>query len=103
MRLLAHNVMASHIKGVKNGYPFGIEAREVRSIEANFDAEFVVAMLPRLRYDVLFQAATQVSQGRDRALRKSRGSSWVEPSAKTNLRFGHSYSIVAIVFRALFS
>lgn len=60
MRLLAHNMMASHVKGVKNGYPFKIEATSVQTLDADFDPAFVRAMLPRLRYDVLRQAAIEV-------------------------------------------
>lgn len=37
MKLLTHNMLACHIKGVKNNYPFKIEAEEVVEREADFD------------------------------------------------------------------
>jgi hypothetical protein len=37
MKLLTHNMLACHIKGVKNGYPFKIEATKVEECEADFD------------------------------------------------------------------
>lgn len=37
MKLLTHNMLACHIKGVKNGYPFKIEAEKVEEREADFD------------------------------------------------------------------
>ncbi|KCV72613.1 hypothetical protein H696_00197 [Fonticula alba] len=33
MRLLAHNLMCSHVRGVKNGYPLGLAATEVRFLD----------------------------------------------------------------------
>ena len=60
MRLLAHNVMASHVKGVKNGYPFKLDATSINILEADFDIDFVRTMLPRLNYAVLRQASFDV-------------------------------------------
>ena len=37
MKLLTHNMLACHIKGVKNGYPFEIEAEQIEEKEADFD------------------------------------------------------------------
>ena len=37
MKLLTHNMLSCHIKGVKNGYPFIIEATKVVEHEADFD------------------------------------------------------------------
>lgn len=37
MKLLTHNMLACHIKGVKNNYPFKIEVEEVVEREADFD------------------------------------------------------------------
>lgn len=37
MKLLTHNMLACHIKGVKNGFPFKIEATQVEEREADFD------------------------------------------------------------------
>jgi len=37
MKLLTHNMLACHIKGVANGYPFKIEAERTEEREADFD------------------------------------------------------------------
>jgi len=37
MKLLTHNMLACHIKGVKSGYPFKIEAVQVEEREADYD------------------------------------------------------------------
>lgn len=37
MKLITHNMLACHIKGVKNGYPFKIEAKKVEEREAEFN------------------------------------------------------------------
>lgn len=37
MRLLTHNMLQSHIKGVTNGYPFKIEVAKVATKEADFN------------------------------------------------------------------
>lgn len=37
MKLLTHNFLQCHIKGVKNGYPLKIEASEVEERDADFD------------------------------------------------------------------
>jgi hypothetical protein len=37
MKLLTHNMLACHIKGVKNGFPFKIEATKVEERDADYD------------------------------------------------------------------
>jgi hypothetical protein len=37
MKLLTHNMLACHIKGVKNGFPFTIEAEQIEEREADYD------------------------------------------------------------------
>ena len=37
MKLLTHNMLQCHIKGVKNGYPFKIEVAETSTREAEFN------------------------------------------------------------------
>jgi hypothetical protein len=37
MKLLTHNFLACNVKGVKNGFPFKIEATEVETREADMD------------------------------------------------------------------
>lgn len=37
MKLLTHNMLACHIKGVKDNYPFIIEALKVETRDADFN------------------------------------------------------------------
>jgi multifunctional methyltransferase subunit TRM112 len=37
MKLLTHNMLQCHIKGVKNGFPLEIEAEQIEEKEADFD------------------------------------------------------------------
>eukprot|EP00955_Chlamydomonas_euryale_P104602 365578-Chlamydomonas_euryale.AAC.14 len=37
MKLLTHNMLACHIKGVKNNYPFLIEATQVEARDADYN------------------------------------------------------------------
>ena len=39
-------MLACHIKTVKNGYPFKIEATKVEEIEADFDPDFLRHIFP---------------------------------------------------------
>lgn len=36
MKLLTHNMLQCHIKGVKNGYPFAIEAEKITITSVSF-------------------------------------------------------------------
>lgn len=57
MKLLTHNMLACHIKTVKNGYPFKIEATKVEEIEADYDPDFLRRMFSRIEYKALREAA----------------------------------------------
>lgn len=46
MKLLTHNFLQCHIKGVKNGYPFKIEAAQVEQRDADFDPGARSTLLP---------------------------------------------------------
>jgi hypothetical protein len=37
MKLLTHNMLACHIRGVKNGFPFRIEATQIETRDADYD------------------------------------------------------------------
>jgi transcription initiation factor TFIID subunit TAF12 len=37
MKLLTHNFLQCHVKGVKNGYPLKIEAAKVEQRDADYD------------------------------------------------------------------
>lgn len=44
MKLLTHNFLQCHIKGVKNGYPLKIEAVKVDERDADFDPGWRIAV-----------------------------------------------------------
>ena len=62
MKLLTHNMLQCHIKGVKNGYPFKIEAQKVETRDMDYDPDFLRHMFPRIQWDALREGA--VSLGR---------------------------------------
>jgi multifunctional methyltransferase subunit TRM112 len=60
MKLLTHNMLACHIRGVENGYPFKIEAVEVARHPAEYDPDFLRHILPRLEWPALLEGAKAV-------------------------------------------
>ncbi|XP_051909880.1 multifunctional methyltransferase subunit TRM112-like protein [Hippocampus zosterae] len=65
MKLLTHNMLTSHVKGVTNGYPLLIKATEVKVNEVDFNAQFVSRMIPKLEWSALLQAADELGQRQD--------------------------------------
>eukprot|EP00056_Hartaetosiga_gracilis_P020588 m.20439 g.20439 ORF g.20439 m.20439 type:complete len:124 (+) comp8576_c0_seq2:105-476(+) len=65
MKLLTHNMLKSHIKGVREGYPLGLEASKVEMKEVEFNQGFIVKMLDRIKYNVLYKTAQslEVAEG----------------------------------------
>jgi multifunctional methyltransferase subunit TRM112 len=63
MKLLTHNMLQCHIKGVQNGYPFKIEASKVETHEMDFDPDFLRHIFPRLRWDALKEGAEAMGAG----------------------------------------
>lgn len=63
MKLLTHNMLTSHVKGVKNGYPLVINASKVEVRQVDFNSEFIARMLPRLEWPVVKQAALMLGHG----------------------------------------
>lgn len=61
MRLLTHNMLKCNVKGVKNGYPLNIDAKEVAVEETDFNEEFVQRMIPKLEWGAFLQAASQLA------------------------------------------
>ena len=57
MKLLTHNMLQCHIKNVKNGYPFKIEADTIEVKEIDFDPDFLRHIFPRIQWGVLKEAA----------------------------------------------
>ncbi|XP_051786580.1 multifunctional methyltransferase subunit TRM112-like protein [Erpetoichthys calabaricus] len=57
MKLLTHNMLTSHVKGVTKGYPLLIKATEVKVTDVDFNSEFVSRMIPKIEWSVLVEAA----------------------------------------------
>lgn len=62
MKLLTHNLLTSHVRGLQPGagYPFHIRASEVRVRSVPFNATFVARLIPRLHWETLLSAAESV-------------------------------------------
>ncbi|XP_037637157.1 multifunctional methyltransferase subunit TRM112-like protein [Sebastes umbrosus] len=65
MKLLTHNILTSHVKGVSKGYPLLIKATEVKVNEVDFNPQFVSRMIPKLEWSALVQAAEELGQRQD--------------------------------------
>ncbi|GFH31864.1 hypothetical protein V8C86DRAFT_2615771 [Haematococcus lacustris] len=57
MKLLTHNMLACHIKGVQKNYPFLIEAVKIEERDADYDPDFLRHMFPRLQWPAFLQGA----------------------------------------------
>ena len=53
MKLLTHNMLQSHVRGVKEGYPLKIEADKVEERPAPYDPDFLRHIYPRLQWAAL--------------------------------------------------
>nr|XP_033810092.1 multifunctional methyltransferase subunit TRM112-like protein isoform X2 [Geotrypetes seraphini] len=60
MKLLTHNLLTSHVKGVVLGYPLIIQANEVKVSNVDFNQAFVARMIPKLEWSALIKAADSV-------------------------------------------
>ncbi|XP_008325086.1 multifunctional methyltransferase subunit TRM112-like protein [Cynoglossus semilaevis] len=65
MKLLTHNMLTSHVKGVTKGYPLLIKAIEVKVNEVEFNPTFVSRMIPKLEWSALVQAAEELGHRQD--------------------------------------
>lgn len=65
MKLLTHNMLTSHVKGVTKGYPLLIKAKEVKLNEVEFNPQFVSRMIPKLEWSALVQAAEELGYLQD--------------------------------------
>lgn len=54
-------MLACNIKGVKNGFPLKIEAEKSEVREADFNAEFLRKIFPRIEWLALRDAANAVN------------------------------------------
>ena len=62
MKLLTHNMLQCHIKGVKDGYPFKIEAEKVEERPADYDPDFLRHIFPRIQWKALREAASSMGK-----------------------------------------
>lgn len=62
MKLLTHNMLSCHIKGVQNGFPFKIEPEKVEQIDADYDPDFLRHIYPRLEWKALREAAATLGE-----------------------------------------
>ncbi|QDZ18738.1 Trm112p domain-containing protein [Chloropicon primus] len=60
MKLLTHNMLECHIKGVTNKYPFKVEAEEMENCECEFNPDFLRRMYPKLDWKALKETADEL-------------------------------------------
>ncbi|XP_011170417.1 multifunctional methyltransferase subunit TRM112-like protein isoform X2 [Solenopsis invicta] len=61
MKLLTHNMLTSRaMKGVTDGYPLKIVARDIRVSEVDFNPEYIARIIPKLDWAVLWKAAESI-------------------------------------------
>jgi len=61
MKLLTHNMLECNIKGVKNKYPFKVEAEKVDVCECEFNPDFLRSMYAKLDWTAFRETALSVS------------------------------------------
>ncbi|KAI9303961.1 hypothetical protein BJ944DRAFT_240990, partial [Cunninghamella echinulata] len=60
MRLITHNMLQCHVKGCNNNnFPLRFEDAEVELIEADFNPEFLINILPKIEWNALATTALQ--------------------------------------------
>lgn len=58
MKLLTHNLLSSHVRGVgSRGIPLRLQATEVRVKSVEFNRDFVTRLIPKVEWEVLLEAA----------------------------------------------
>nr|XP_014333180.1 PREDICTED: multifunctional methyltransferase subunit TRM112-like protein isoform X2 [Bos mutus] len=61
MRLLTHNLLSSHVRGMgPRGFPLRLQATEVRINPVEFNPDFIVRMIPKVEWAALLEAADHV-------------------------------------------
>lgn len=63
MKLLTHNMLQCHIKGVQNGYPFKIEAEKIEEHDMEYDPDFLRHIFPRIQWSAFREGAAALGQG----------------------------------------
>merc|ERR1711879_290771 len=62
MRLLTHNLLQCHKKGVRNGYPLTIRAEKMMYEESPFDKATITAMMGKVEYPAFLEAVKAVQE-----------------------------------------
>eukprot|EP00898_Chlorokybus_atmophyticus_P005520 jgi/Chlat1/596/Chrsp103S01029 len=62
MRLLTHNLLASNVRGVQNGYPLGIKADKVEVKEVPYNPDLLRNFWAKIDYAALRGAAAAISE-----------------------------------------
>ncbi|XP_011500048.1 PREDICTED: multifunctional methyltransferase subunit TRM112-like protein [Ceratosolen solmsi marchali] len=66
MKLLTHNMLTSKcLKGVLVGYPLKIEVQDLRICEVNCNLDFLIRVIPRIDYPVLYTAMETLGYAND--------------------------------------
>jgi hypothetical protein len=60
MKLLTHNMLASNVPGVKDGYPLELTVTKTSTEESERNLAFLISMLPKLNYPALLKGAASV-------------------------------------------
>ncbi|XP_062892281.1 multifunctional methyltransferase subunit TRM112-like protein [Mobula hypostoma] len=60
MKLLTHNLLSSHVRGVSRGYPLLLQASEVKINNVDFNQEFITRMIPKVEWNALVEAAESI-------------------------------------------
>ena len=60
MKLLTHNLLRSPVKGAKMDSALKLEATQIETNEVDFNQEFVINIVPKLEWSVLYTAVDSV-------------------------------------------
>ncbi|KAI8140783.1 hypothetical protein BJV82DRAFT_621081 [Fennellomyces sp. T-0311] len=61
MRLITHNMLQCHVKNCNtNNFPLQFQDAQLELIEAEFNPEFLVNMLPKIEWDALVNTTVQL-------------------------------------------
>ncbi|XP_069750003.1 multifunctional methyltransferase subunit TRM112-like protein isoform X2 [Narcine bancroftii] len=65
MKLLTHNLLSSHVRGVTRGFPLLLQASEVKINNVDYNQEFITRMIPKMEWNALVEAAESIGHGND--------------------------------------
>ncbi|XP_067877736.1 multifunctional methyltransferase subunit TRM112-like protein [Heterodontus francisci] len=65
MKLLTHNLLSSHVRGVSRGFPLLLRATEVKINTVDFNQEFIARMIPKMEWGALVDAAESIGHRND--------------------------------------